>query len=172
MHSNAAKRMLYDFYHLQNAKTSGSVYACYLLDGIRKPHEKAITNGHQIDGEDLHMQSSPFISSMPQQDQDEKGISTKCISLVTEEDLEGGEIDAAITAICLSACVISLIRYFSAVKSAYEHITSIHVYSLSPTSLQVSSSCYYKFLLKFRRISRSCPTVIARFQSNLSTKIL
>ena len=99
VHCNSAKRMLYDFHCQQNAKETGSVYACYLVDGTPKSHEKAVTNGHQFHVEDHHVQSSPCMSSMPQQDQDEIGIPFRGITLVREEELEGEESGPAVTAL-------------------------------------------------------------------------
>lgn len=82
-------RMLYDFYRVQNGKKQGSIHATYLLSGSRK--KETLTNGGASkDGDDEHIQSSPFMSSMPQpEDAHEEEIPVMTISLAKEEDLEG-----------------------------------------------------------------------------------
>lgn len=92
MHSDVLKpsRMLFDFHRLQNSKTTGSVHATFLIDGIPKTVKEPSVNGHQADREDAHMQSSPFMSSsMPQEDTEEDTIPIKVVILAKEEDLEG-----------------------------------------------------------------------------------
>ncbi|KAJ9303640.1 hypothetical protein DTO217A2_6856 [Paecilomyces variotii] len=111
VHSNLAKQMLYDFHRSENAKKAQSVNATYVITGVQKPPEKPATNGHAKDGEDEVMQSSPFMSSMPQPEVAEEEIRTTSMILVREEDLE----DA---------------------KSTFQSIHSIHIYSLQPTILQ------------------------------------
>lgn len=83
--------MLYDFYHHQTSKEPGSVHATYLVSGILNPaHVLRKGNNQQEDGEDAHMQSSPFVSSQVQPEEDtETPPSVKLITLVREEDLEG-----------------------------------------------------------------------------------
>ena len=81
-------RMLYDFHHQQNSRKPGSVHGIYLVSGMKtvKP-AVAVSGGHIQDGEDSFMQSSPFMSSsMPQA---ENTPSTKVVTLVREEQLEG-----------------------------------------------------------------------------------
>ncbi|KAJ9296529.1 hypothetical protein DTO271G3_5227 [Paecilomyces variotii] len=111
VHSNLAKQMLYDFHRSENAKKTQSVNATYVITGVQKPPEKPATNGHAKDGDDEVMQSSPFMSSMPQPEVAEEEIRTTSMILVREEDLE----DA---------------------KSTFQSIHSIHIYSLQPTILQ------------------------------------
>lgn len=82
-------RMLYDFHRSENAKKAQSVNATYVITGVQKPPEKPATNGHAKDGEDEVMQSSPFMSSMPQPEVAEEEIRTTSMILVREEDLEG-----------------------------------------------------------------------------------
>lgn len=122
VHVNAAKCMLYDFYGKENKKKSGSIYATFLVSG--KKHRAIVAAG---DGEtprpangDVPMPSSPppfQSSSMPAASQgteqlDERyQIPVKSITLCREEQLES-------------------------VKEQYEHISSIHIYSLSPVRLQ------------------------------------
>jgi hypothetical protein len=82
--------MLYDFHNQQNAKKPGTIHATYLLSGTKRREAPVITNGGvKQDGEDLYMQSSPFMgSSMPQPEEDTGESSILTISLVREEELE------------------------------------------------------------------------------------
>ena len=119
VHVNAAKCMLYEFYAEQSRRKPGSVYATYLLAGVKKdekPQTNGMTNGISHDeDEEMPPASSPppFTSSMldPSQqngdDHQEQHVLRKTITLVREENLEE-------------------------VKAAYETISSIHIYSLSP----------------------------------------
>lgn len=116
VHVNAAKRMLYDFYNSQTKRKPGSVYATYLVAGVKKVEsvQNGITNGHH--SEDVHIPSSPppFTSSMlepSQRSEEESGTPVRTITLVREESLED-------------------------VKNEYETVTSLHIYSVSPTKLQ------------------------------------
>ncbi|KIW64478.1 hypothetical protein PV04_09407 [Phialophora macrospora] len=127
VHVNAAKCMLYEFYELQNGKKPGSVHATYLLSGIKKRPALTLTsngttNGHKLHFDpDDHIPSSPppFTSSMlePSQqsnqaeEEEAKQVPVRTVSLVKEDVLEG-------------------------LKEQYESITSIHIYSLSPTRIQ------------------------------------
>ncbi|KAJ9613517.1 CDC27 protein [Cladophialophora chaetospira] len=126
VHVNAAKCMLYEFHEFQNGKKPGSIYATYLLSGTKKRSTLANTkngvNGHHRDyDEDEHIPSSPppFTSSMlepsqqsSQAEEDEVAQApVRTITLVREETLQE-------------------------MKAQYETITSIHIYSLSPTRIQ------------------------------------
>ena len=83
-------RMLFDFHQTQNSRKPGTVHATYLLDGVSLPSYELTVNGTQSDGEDVHMRSSPYMSSsMPQEGHDEKRIPTRKVMLAREEDLEG-----------------------------------------------------------------------------------
>ena len=82
--------MLYEFYSTQKTKKPGSVNATYLLNGVPEVAKEPRVNGHQKDGEDTHMQSSPYMSSSaPQQDDQEEAAPSISIVLANEEDLEG-----------------------------------------------------------------------------------
>lgn len=82
-------RILYDFYSTQTTKKPGSISATYLLDGVPRAPKESSANGHQQDGEDMHMQSSPYMSSsMPHQEQEE-AVPSRSIILASEDDLEG-----------------------------------------------------------------------------------
>ncbi|KAI9756049.1 MAG: hypothetical protein M4579_004019 [Chaenotheca gracillima] len=117
VHVNKAKQMLYEFHRQQNTKKPKSLYATYLLSGTRYLTESSITNGKPtIDGEDEIMQSSPFMSSSMQNQEDERqSTPVHTVTLVREEDLEN-------------------------VKALYERIDSIHIYSLQPQSLKIAST--------------------------------
>ncbi|KAI9821703.1 MAG: hypothetical protein M1827_002284 [Pycnora praestabilis] len=111
VHSNVAKEMLFDFHHQQNSRKPGSIHATYLISGTRTPIPSISTNGTQMrDGDDDYMQSSPFMSSpMPKQDGLQDRMIVTSITMTREEDLEGA-------------------------KALFENITSIHLYSLEPSS--------------------------------------
>ncbi|KAH8594485.1 DNA polymerase subunit Cdc27 [Bisporella sp. PMI_857] len=113
VHVNAAKEMLFEFHRQQNAKKPGTVHATYLLSGLKQEErEPTPTPIIKKDGEDDYMQSSPFMSSsMPQPVEEPISIPITTVALVREENLED-------------------------VKSQYESITSIHIYSLGPHPLK------------------------------------
>lgn len=82
--------MLYDFHQTQATKQPSSVHATYLLDGEPIISKRTRADGHQQAGTDVHMQSSPFMSSsMPQEEQEEDGVPQRSIILAREEDLQG-----------------------------------------------------------------------------------
>lgn len=84
MHS----RMLYDFHEKQNAKKTNSIHATYLISGTKRSAED--TNGaNGRSGEDVSMRSSPFMSSMPEPEAQEKDepVKKSSILLVREEEL-------------------------------------------------------------------------------------
>ena len=82
--------MLYDFRRQQNARRAGSVHATFLLSGTTSIQRASVVSANgQADGGDVHMQSSPFMSSsMPHQDEEDVPLVT-VITLVREEHLEG-----------------------------------------------------------------------------------
>ncbi|KUJ07035.1 uncharacterized protein LY89DRAFT_790120 [Mollisia scopiformis] len=110
---NAAKEMLYEFHRQQNGKKPGTIHATYLISGTKQKEPEVANDAVEQDGEDTHMQSSPpFMSSsmpQPQETSDDSGVLS--ITLVREENLDE-------------------------VRSQYEHITSIHVYSIGPHPLK------------------------------------
>ena len=83
-------RMLYEFHQAQNSKKPGSVFATYLLDGVPLVLKESSKNGYQVVGEDVHMQSSPYMSSsMPQEGNDEEETPSRRVILAGEDDLQG-----------------------------------------------------------------------------------
>ncbi|KAI4242110.1 MAG: hypothetical protein L6R40_004152, partial [Gallowayella cf. fulva] len=82
--------LLSQFHKQQNSKKPGSVHAVYLITGFITPSTSAVsTQTEQANGEDAHMQSSPFMSSsMPQQQDDEEQLAVKTITVCREEDLQ------------------------------------------------------------------------------------
>jgi hypothetical protein len=81
-------RMLYEFHRSENAKRLQSVHATYLITGIQLPTEEpANQTNNSRNGEDEVMQSSPFMSSMPQPDDAEPSVRTTSMILVREEDM-------------------------------------------------------------------------------------
>ena len=83
--------MLHDFHHNQTSKKPGSVHATYLMSGTVIPVAVPSNDSQpREDGEDAHMQSSPFVSSQMRPDEDTNiPPPVKLITLVREEDLEG-----------------------------------------------------------------------------------
>ncbi|KAL9130635.1 MAG: hypothetical protein Q9175_006970 [Cornicularia normoerica] len=82
--------MLYEFYSTQTTKKPGSVHATYLLDGVSRPVRESSVNRHQQDGGDMHVQSSPYMSSsIPHQEDQEDAFVPRSIVLAKEEDVEG-----------------------------------------------------------------------------------
>ncbi|KAK2753142.1 hypothetical protein FQN54_007967 [Arachnomyces sp. PD_36] len=111
VHSNLSKQMLYEFHRHENSKKAKSVNATYIIIGVQREPEKVNANGTQSkDGEDDYMQSSPFMSSMPQQDEMESKPKVTSVTLAREEDLDSA-------------------------KSRFETILSIHIHSLQPGRL-------------------------------------
>ncbi|RDW80828.1 hypothetical protein BP5796_05526 [Coleophoma crateriformis] len=104
--------MLFEFHRQQNGKKPGTIYATYLVGGIKRADEKAVIGSAKKDGEDEYMQSSPFMSSsMPQPDDVVRATSTFTVSLTGEENLDN-------------------------LYSQYESITSVHVYSIGPQPIK------------------------------------
>ncbi|TGO61081.1 hypothetical protein BCON_0030g00390 [Botryotinia convoluta] len=111
VHVNTAKEMLFEFHRVQNAKKPGTIHATYLIGGTKRKEAPTEIEA-QKDGEDDYMQSSPFVgSSMPQVEGSTGEGSTLSITLTQEEDLE-------------------------TIRSQFEHISSIHIYSLGPHPLK------------------------------------
>jgi DNA polymerase delta subunit 3 len=81
--------MLFEFHQKQNAKKPKSIHATYLISGTKRVAGQ--TNGTKSgSGEDVSMRSSPFMSSMPEQEQqeEEEPVKRSAILLVREEELE------------------------------------------------------------------------------------
>jgi DNA polymerase delta subunit 3 len=83
--------MLFEFHRQQNVKKPGTVYATYLVAGIKCKPDPTTINGNALkDGEDEHMQSSPFRSSpVPNLEETVEDSPVLSITLVREENLEG-----------------------------------------------------------------------------------
>lgn len=81
--------MLFEFHRTENAKKPGSVNATYLIRGLPRLPEKPAINGTKRDGDDHVMQSSPYMSSMPQPDESQHRIRLSSFLLAREEDLTG-----------------------------------------------------------------------------------
>ena len=82
--------MLYDFHHKQNSKRPGSVHATYLVSGTTITTAIRSNSSQKAeDGEDTHMQSSPFVSSQLPEEDTEISALVELITLVQEENLDG-----------------------------------------------------------------------------------
>lgn len=126
-------RMLYEFHRQQNGKKPGTIHATYLISGTKRNEPHAADDAAQRDGEDTHMQSSPpfMSSSMPQPEESMEESGVLNITLVREESLEGSNYQ-----LCTRRTTT---KSHTEVRSQYEHITSIHVYSIGPHPLKVGS---------------------------------
>jgi DNA polymerase delta subunit 3 len=93
VHANTAKCMLYEFYDDQTKRKPGSLYATYLIAGVKRREKPAQngTNGVHDDDEPVPSSPPPFSSSMlqPSQHDNEETVPRKTITLVREESLEG-----------------------------------------------------------------------------------
>ena len=87
--ADSSTRMLYEFYTTQTTKCPSSVNATYLLEGVPKSLKASLIDGYQQDGEDVHMQSSPYMSSSVLHQEDQEAAPSRSIVLAKEEDLEG-----------------------------------------------------------------------------------
>lgn len=84
-------RILFEFHQKETAKTPGCVHATYLVCSVQRPVEAPVTlNGnHAKDGDDDVMQSSPFMSSAVQkEDETVERVPVRSVLLVREEELE------------------------------------------------------------------------------------
>ncbi|EMR81940.1 putative dna polymerase subunit cdc27 protein [Botrytis cinerea BcDW1] len=168
VHINTAKEMLFEFHRVQNAKKPGTIHATYLIGGTKR-NEAPRDIEAQKDGEDDYMQSSPFVgSSMPQAEGSAGESSILSITLTREEDLE-------------------------TIRSQFEHISSIHIYSLGPHPLKelqlLSDSTreiqtlaksedpletYHKYGIipnpNVKRRTRSTPPIAAATQASVPTR--
>ncbi|KAF9892459.1 hypothetical protein FE257_001568 [Aspergillus nanangensis] len=115
VHSTLAKQMLYDFHRNENDKKPGSVNATYVLTGVQNPPAPSGANSTHVNGDDKGddvMQSSPYMSSMPNQDDAASDlVPSTSILLVREEDLEDS-------------------------KATFQSVSSIFIYSLQATTIQ------------------------------------
>jgi hypothetical protein len=92
-------RLLFDFHQKQNAKKANCVHATYLVTGKKRTDSdsgkgKGADGVNGKNGEDVNMRNSPFMSSMPEPEEDdesdEEPVKQTTILLVREEELEGG----------------------------------------------------------------------------------
>ncbi|KAH6614107.1 DNA polymerase subunit Cdc27 [Boeremia exigua] len=125
---SVAKWMLFDFHQNQNAKRANSIHATYLISGTKRPIDD--TNGtNDRKSEDVSMRSSPFMSSMPEQEErEEKEVPIKksTILLVREEE-------------------------FAKTRAEFSEEASIHIYSLGPgplENLNILASCNREVIAK------------------------
>jgi len=126
--------MLYEFHRSQNARKPGALHASYLVAGARKP-EKAANRPGAANGDTATSAADSFgtlpSSSMPEQESQTEQIPTTCFTLVKQEHLERP---------LTTGLYLRLIDDLIEVKSLYESIAAIHIYSLEPGTLNV---CYY-----------------------------
>ena len=102
-------RLLYEFYHQQNAWKPGSIHATYLVIGIQASDHRASAHVGvgQESVEDDNMRSSPIMSSsLPLEEDPDERPTFKVVALVREQDLEGE--------VCMQNIASILIPLFSA----------------------------------------------------------
>ena len=123
--------MLYEFHRKSSAKKPGSVHATYLISGRKHLQNEPRTNGsHSQNDGDKTMQSSPPLpsSSAPQPDENTaEPIVIRIIMLAKEEHLDQA-------------------------KKQFEHISTIHVYSLQANGLsdvQALTECNRKIAVDY-----------------------
>ncbi|KAJ4990347.1 DNA polymerase subunit cdc27 [Stagonosporopsis vannaccii] len=122
-----AKWMLFEFHEKHNAKKPNSIHATYLISGTKRTAED--TNGASgRSGEDIGMRSSPFMSSMPEQEaqEEDEPVKKSTILLVREEEL-------------------------AKTRAEFSEEASIHVYSLEPgplENLNILASCNRELIPK------------------------
>ncbi|TQS36426.1 hypothetical protein Golomagni_03126 [Golovinomyces magnicellulatus] len=114
VHVNTAKELLFEFHRQQKEKKPETVHATYLICGT-KPEEiiQDVQNQKDLGIDEYNcIQSSPFTCSPSSSlDENKKKPPVKTIILVREEDLEE-------------------------IRSEYECIDSIHIYSLGPSRMK------------------------------------
>ncbi|KAI1927949.1 CDC27 protein [Ophidiomyces ophidiicola] len=90
VHCNHAKRMLYEFHRHENSKKPNSVYATYILTGLRQNKDSSSTRRTARNGDDEIIHSSPFIGSQPAIEEDCNQIETSVTSilLANEDELQ------------------------------------------------------------------------------------
>jgi len=168
--------MLYDFRHGQNSTKTKSVHATFTIEGIPKTMKEASINGFQRDGEDVHMRSSPYMSSsVPQEDGEVDLVLRRQVTLAREEDLEGNRASwptkPRITYECdvsqwLRTSSSSSIQYtytlWSQIPSRFASSASIQIlYELRRLTSQESAS---SFRLQSHDIETICERGPPRFQ--------
>ncbi|TKX19405.1 putative DNA polymerase subunit Cdc27 [Elsinoe australis] len=133
IHSTLAKQCLYDFHARQNAKSSSTVHATYLLTGLRNPPPTSSQPAPTDDADGDVPMSSPYQSSQPSFSQQENhgaeqaAPPTRVVLIAREEDLQKA-------------------------KASLDEVTGVHVYSLSPgpvRDLQTLSECDRKMAAEY-----------------------
>lgn len=99
---------------------------------------KPASNGVPQTNEDTPMQSSPFMSSsMPNQEVEEEVTGMRVMTLAREEHLEGTQAPFTPYSCAFHVSRNVSLRSVLVVKAKYESISSVHIYSLEPGTLQV-----------------------------------
>lgn len=124
--------MLFDFHQKQNAKKANSIHATYLVSGTKHTSDKVNgTNGRS--DEDASMRSSPFMSSMPEQEHpqpEDEPVKKSALLIVREEEL-------ARRSQCISYSEIPGLTVHAETRAEFSTEVSIHIYSLEPGPLEV-----------------------------------
>ncbi|KAF1928010.1 uncharacterized protein M421DRAFT_64338 [Didymella exigua CBS 183.55] len=110
---SVAKWMLFDFHQKQNAKKANSIHATYLISGTKRSLDD-ISGTNSRGDEVVSMRSSPFMSSMPEQEgaaPEEEPVKKSALLMVREEEL-------------------------AKTRAEFSEEASIHIYSLEPGPLE------------------------------------
>lgn len=170
--------MLYDFHHGQNARKPGSVHATYIVDGKPRKLQEVGLNEDSRNGEDEHMQSSPFMSSsMPQEGAEEDTLPVRKITLAREEDLEGRRSNEIVNPRSLDMLKTDLMPMATSRQKRFRaHL--LHTYlqfggqsdkGLCSILIQIMSCVQ---LSDRQRISKYCQIVIVPYSKSTQARIL
>ena len=139
-------RLLHEFYIQQTATNLSGLCATYLVSGTTIGSEKPVfNNAGRDDIKDRNLRSSPFMSSPVQHVSSlEERPYSKTVTLVRKHDLEGEmcrQILLQFSPISFLCQVYYLERWlkhhFLAIKANYQQISSVHIYSVGPSIIQV-----------------------------------
>lgn len=114
--------MLYAFHKSQNDRKPGSVHATYLMYGVKRAAEKP----SQADDGDVAMAEEPS-----------EHVPIYTLSIAKEEDLSGAFLTSTNTVV-VSAHGADLCLHGKDCLELYDHVSSIHVYSIGPNPTKVS----------------------------------
>lgn len=94
--------MLFDFHEWQNAKRPGTVHAAYLLYGTKRSDEASSQSQSSKDGD------TEMTNSMPESERAVNLVPTLTLSLVPEEQLQGGYINLVSNHLARTASVTNI----------------------------------------------------------------
>lgn len=140
VHVNDAKCMLYEFYERENEKKPGSLYATYLVAGIRKQRN--------LHGSDLKYEArGPYVD--PTYDLDPEPESSYDLPSYPSNSAPDSkaEVTEERDSVPLFNMAICREEFLEQTKAKFAKITDIHIYSLSPVRPQ-----YTKLFRDYKRV--------------------